>query len=226
MTSGLDFEETHSGADPVSQMLTLHADMAAYVKRAELKEKPGRRFEYTSGNTMVVARAIRDAVGGSLDAQREFFQRELAVPLGLRHVVFEADASGTLVGCSYVFASPRDWARLGLLYLNEGEVKGRRVLDRDWVAESIRPTEKLSVPAPYGAGFWLNRVEGEDGRLWPSLPEEIYSFRGFQGQYVLIVPSKRLVIVRMGTSRGHESSGMEALARGVIDALDPECSKS
>lgn len=219
MTTGLAFAETHTGVDPVSHMLFEQADMAAFVRQAKLKDRPGEKFEYTSGATLVVSRMIRDAVGGSLEGQLRLLQEELAEPLGLRRVVFESDASGTLVGSSYMLATARDWAKLGVLWANEGEVNGRRIVTKEWMAASVQPTGGLDEPAAYGRSFWLNTTGPGSERPWPALPADAYSARGFQGQYVIVVPSKSLVIVRLGTSTGHGAAGVEALATGVLRAL-------
>jgi len=107
----------------------------------------------------------------------------------------EPDASGTFVGSSYCYATTRDWAKFGMLYLNDGEWEGVRILPAGWAAYT-------STPAPnsngvYGSSFWLNA-----GGQYPDAPREAYGAQGFQGQYVYIVPSADLVIVRMGTGIG------------------------
>lgn len=138
MTSGLDYGESlfagpQSAFDPSVQMLYDEADMAASVEAAPLAAKPGTVFHYSNGNTMILSRIIRDLAGGSAAAVRDFAGRELFGPLGMRHVTMEFDATGTPVGSSSFRASPRDWARFGLLYLGNGVMGGRRILPEGWV---------------------------------------------------------------------------------------------
>ena len=92
----------------------------------------GRRWHYSSPTTQILARIVRDAVGGP-EQTLAFAWRELFNPLGMRNVTLEFDASGTLQGSTYMLASARDWAKFGLLYLNDGIVGGKRILHEDWV---------------------------------------------------------------------------------------------
>src|SRR5581483_9852489 len=126
MTSGLALDEDNSGFDATSRMF-LHDDMAAFAVRAPLIARPGTRFAYSSATTQILARIIRDGLGGP-EQTLSFAWRELFNPLGMRSVTLEFDASGTLQGASNMQASARDWARLGLLYLNDGKIGGKRIL--------------------------------------------------------------------------------------------------
>src|SRR5204862_7392529 len=119
----------------------------------------GKRWHYSSATTQLLARIIRDAVGGP-EQSLAFAWRELFNPLGMRDVTLEFDGAGTLQGSSYMLASARDWARFGLLYLNDGEVGGRRMLHEDWVDFSAAAT----LDTDYGAGFWTNRSEHDTPR--------------------------------------------------------------
>jgi CubicO group peptidase (beta-lactamase class C family) len=154
MTTGLALDETNSGFDPSSQMVYLRDDMAGSVVNAAVIAPPGTRWAYSSATTQLLARIIRDATGGP-EQTLAFAWRELFNPLGMRHVTLEFDASGTLQGSTYMLASARDWARFGLLYLNDGIVGGKRVLHEDWVDFSAAATLDID----YGAGFWTNRSE-------------------------------------------------------------------
>ena len=127
MTTGLALDETNSGFDPSNQMVYLYADMAGFAVTAPLIAPPGTRWHYTSATTQLLARIIRDIAGGP-EQTLAFAWRELFNPLGMRSVTLEFDASGTLQGSANMLASARDWARFGLLYLNDGEIDGRRIL--------------------------------------------------------------------------------------------------
>src|SRR5262252_80058 len=158
MTSGLDLDETGSGFNPSSQMY-LHNDMSAYAVSAKMIAPIGTRFHYSSATTQILARIVRDLTGGP-EQTLAFAWRELFNPLGMRHVTLEFDASGTLQGSANMLASARDWARFGLLYLNDGVLGGKRILQADWVDYSAAAT----LDTDYGAGFWTNRSEHPNAR--------------------------------------------------------------
>jgi hypothetical protein len=217
MTTGLALDETNSGFDPSSQMVYLHNDMAAFAVKAAMIAPPGTRWAYSSPTTQLLARIIRDAVGGPEQALA-FAWRELFNPLGMRNVTLEFDGAGTFQGSSYMLASARDWARFGLLYLNDGVIGGRRLLHEDWVAFSAAAT----LDTDYGAGFWTNRSENEHarGRVRLGIPRDAFFASGDLGQRVVIVPSQHLVIVRLGDSVDPTGDilGLGRLVKEVIAA--------
>jgi len=126
-------------------------------------------------------------------------------------VVLETDASGNFVGSSYTFATPRDWARFGLLYLKDGVWLGKRILPKGWVKYSRTPARKSDEK--YGAQFWLNKGTHEI-KGYP----DIYYCDGFHGQRVYIIPSKDLVVVRMGLNDHGEFDYNKFLTR-ILDAF-------
>lgn len=216
MTTGLALDETNSGFDPSNQMY-LYRDMAGFAVTAPMIAPPGTRWRYSSATTQLLARIIRDAVGGP-EQTLAFAWRELFNPLGMRNVTLEFDAGGTLQGSANMLASARDWARFGLLYLNDGAVGGKRILHEDWVDFSAAAT----LNTDYGAGFWTNRSEHEDarGRVRMGIPRDAFFAFGFLGQRIVILPSQHLVIVRLGDSVDPtgDISGLERLVREVIAA--------
>jgi CubicO group peptidase (beta-lactamase class C family) len=220
MTTGLALDETNSGFDPSSQMLYLHNDMAGFAVRAAVIAPPGTRWAYSSPTTQLLARIIRDAVGGP-EQTLAFAWRELFNPLGMRSVTLEFDGAGTLQGSTYMLASARDWARFGLLYLNDGMVRGRRILHEDWVDFSAAAT----LGTDYGAGFWTNRSEHEDakGRVRMGIPRDAFFASGDLGQRIVIIPSQHLVIVRLGDSVDPTGDirGLGRLVKELIAAVQP-----
>ena len=219
MTSGLALDESYTGFDPVSRMLFLESDMAGYAERARLKAAPGSKWDYTSGNTLVLSRVIRDAVGGNAQDVLEFARREFFEPLGITTVTIEFDATGTPVGSIYVYMSARDWARLGELYLNDGVVNGKRILPEGWVNYSATPT----LDTDYGAGFWTNRGfhgDAED-RIHAGMPADAFYGSGNFGQRIVIVPSANLIIVRLGLthSPGFDMKGLLRLVADTTSAF-------
>jgi CubicO group peptidase (beta-lactamase class C family) len=215
MTTGLALDESNSGFDPSSQMVYLHDDMAGFAVRAALVAPPGKRWAYSSPTTQLLARIIRDAVGGP-EQSLAFAWRELFNPLGMRDVTLEFDGAGTLQGSTSMLASARDWARFGLLYLNDGEVGGRRILHEDWVDFSAAAT----LDTDYGAGFWTNRSEHEHAkaRVRLGIPRDAFFASGDLGQRIVIIPSQHLVIVRLGDSI-EPTGDMRGLARLVKEVI-------
>jgi len=217
MTTGLALDETNSGFDPSSQMVYLHNDMAEFAVEAAVIAPPGKRWAYSSPTTQLLARIIRDAVGGP-EQTLAFAWRELFNPLGMRNVTLEFDGVGTLQGSTYMLASARDWARFGLLYLNDGVVGGRRILQDDWVDF----TASATLDTDYGAGFWTNRSEHENarGRVRLGIPRDAFFASGDLGQRIVIIPSQHLVIVRLGDSADPTGDirGLGRLVKEVIAA--------
>jgi len=217
MTSGLALDETNTGFDPATQMVYLHNDMAGFAAKAAIIAPPGKRWAYSSPSTQLLARIIRDIVGGP-EQTLAFAWRELFNPLGMRNVTLEFDATGTLQGSAYMLASARDWARFGLLYLNDGMIGGHRILPDEWVDFSASPT----LGTDYGAGFWTNRSEHEHakGRVRSGIPRDALFALGDLGQRIVVLPSQHLVIVRLGDSVDPTGDlrGFERLVKEVIAA--------
>jgi CubicO group peptidase (beta-lactamase class C family) len=219
MTTGLDLDETNSGFDPSSRMF-LQDDTAAYAVNTRMVAPLGTRWHYSSPTTQILARIVRDAVGGP-EQTLAFAWRELFNPLGMRHVTLEFDGAGTLQGSTYMFASARDWAKFGLLYLNDGVVGGKRILHEDWVDFCAAAT----LDTDYAAGFWTNRSEHPNakGRVRLGMPRDAFFASGDLGQRIVIMPSQRLVVVRLGDSVDPTGDirGLGRLVKEVIAAVQP-----
>jgi CubicO group peptidase (beta-lactamase class C family) len=220
MSSGLEWVEAYAER-PVSDvniMLLLKPDMAAYTASKPLAARPDTVWHYSSGTTNMISRLIRDVVG-SREAYWEFPRRELFNKIGMRSAVWETDASGTFIGSSYLYATARDYARFGLLYLNDGVWQGERILPEGWVAYSTTPTP-AAPKGQYGAHFWLNggRDSNPTGRPYPQLPGDTFFARGYQGQTIAIIPSRKLLVVRLGMTYD-DNWGMEPFIKKVLDAI-------
>jgi CubicO group peptidase (beta-lactamase class C family) len=198
MSSGLDWDETYVPGSDSTRMLFQAHSAAAVAMASPLAHPPGSNFQYSSGTTNLLARYLHDRLGGP-QAQLDFLHRELLQPVGLGQTLLEMDPSGVLVGSSYIYASARDWARLGQLLLDQGRVDGEQLLPVDWVARATRPNPSDNDPR-YGYQLWLNG--GGDRLRWPDLPADAYAMRGNRGQVVMIVPSLNAVLVRLGWTAG------------------------
>lgn len=206
--------------EPVNRMKFMVSDMAAYAESIALETPPGNAWNYHDGNTVILSHLIRNAAGGSASDVLRLAQQELFAPLGMRHVTIEFDAAGTPEGSSQMLASARDWARFGQLYLSDGVVGGMRILPEGWVQYSASPTPNAWVGM--GAGFWTNLGDsfGARYRIERGWPRDAFFAKGAIGQYVIIIPSERLVIVRLGRSPNWppEADGVFQLVRDVVAA--------
>lgn len=209
-----------SALEPVNRMKFMERDMAAYAESIPLETAPGTVWNYHDGNTVILAHLIRQAAGGSAADLMRLARQELFGPLGMRHVALEFDAAGNAEGSSQLLASARDWARFGQLYLNDGVAGGRRILPEGWVKYSTAPTPGAWVGQ--GAGFWTNLGDsfGATYRSERGMPRDTFFAKGTIGQYVVIVPSEKLVIVRLGRSPNWppEADGVFQLVTDVIAA--------
>ena len=220
MQSGLAFGEVYDQArSDVNRMLFERADAGAAAVNMPVEHAPGEVWYYSSGTTNLIARTLQQVLTAQGIEFYAFAREAILDPIGAASVTLEPDASGGFIGSSFVYATARDWARLGQLYLQDGVWDGARLLPEGW-------TDYVRTPTPasdgeYGAQFWLN-FDGADGRvrLVPGLPEEMYYFAGHEGQYVFIIPDKRMVIVRTGMTRGRSSiEAVTPLVKEIYDAV-------
>lgn len=205
MSSGLDFQEVYAPFKDATDMLYNSKSMADFAAAKSLRVEPDDEWYYSSGTSNILARIVRDAVGGTLADVLNFAQRELFDPIGMVSALIEADASGSLVGSSYMYATARDWARYGVFIKNDGVWNGNRILPEGWVRYSLTPTP-LAPKGEYGAHFWLNAgaKDNPQNRQFPSLPPDMAYLSGFNLQIVAIIPSRDIVIVRLGAT--HDDS--------------------
>jgi CubicO group peptidase (beta-lactamase class C family) len=214
--SGLQFEENYLKSSDATKMLFERADMGAYTAAHPLKQPPGTLWYYSSGNSNIVSRIIRQTVGE--EKYHAFPYERLFYPTGMYSAILEPDASGTFVGSSYMYATARDWARFGLLYLGDGVFNGVRLLPEGWVRKSTTPAP-AAPRGQYGYQFWLNAGTKDDpsDRTYPHAPPDLFCADGFEGQNVFIIPSRQLVVVRLGLTKGKFNA--DRFLGDVLDAL-------
>jgi CubicO group peptidase (beta-lactamase class C family) len=205
MQSGLDLGDSLSASfstawDTSARMVFNEPDMAGFAEGAALKAAPGTAWSYANGNPAILARVVRDRVGGHAVDVLRFARRELFGPLGIRDATLELDSTGAPIAGAFLFATPREWARFGLLFLEEGVVGGQRILPEGWVRYSTTPTPNAWVG--YGAGWWINQGDSQGARFRRDhgMPADAFMAMGIYGQTVVVVPSERLVITRFGTT--------------------------
>ncbi|MEZ4901314.1 MAG: serine hydrolase [Spirosomataceae bacterium] len=190
MSSGLRFEENYAQISDATKMLFSAAGAGKYAIGSPVEVPPATKWYYSSGTTNILQEIARRQFSTHAD-YLNFPHQRLFQKLGMTTATLEPDASGTYVGSSFMYASPRDWAKFGQLYIQDGVWKGERLLPEGWVKYSS--SETAHSDGAYAAQFWIAvRKAG--------LPNDAFSMNGFEGQYVLIVPSKQLVVVRLGCS--------------------------
>lgn len=216
-TSGLGFLEDYTKASDVTNMLYKKDDMAAYTARHSLAHDPGTFFNYSSGNSNILSRIIRQTVGekeyASYPANALFYK------LGMYHTLLEPDASGTYVGSSYIMATARDYARFGLLYYNDGVCNGERILPEGWVKQTITPPASNALKN-YGFQFWLNGFDKDKPCQikFPDVPTDMFYCDGFGYQGIYIIPSKKLVVVRLGLTLD-KSFDENAFLKSIVESI-------
>jgi hypothetical protein len=231
MSSGLAFDEHYGAVNDVSRMLFVEPDAAAFAARKPLAAAPDSVWSYSSGTTNIISRILLGAFDDDMDAFESWARERLFTPVGISSVIFETDESGRPIGSSFVFMTAHDWARFGELHRLDGIWNGRRVLPQGWVRYVTTPTPRAPA-GKYGAHWWLNAGAASSSwfylavrdkpvlRLWPALPADTYSARGHSGQYVMVVPSERLVVVRLGQSFPDDGDdGTPKLVADLISAL-------
>lgn len=213
MISGLDWEENYGKPSSATRMLFTSHDMGEYTASLPLEAQPGDYWEYSSGTTNLISKIVKETTG---DDYLNFVNRELFAKLGITSVVWEKDESGTLVGSSFMWASPRDWANLGLLFLHDGIWNGERILPEGWVEYSSTQTQP--AVRGYGAQFWLN-VAVNGRKEYPDAPDDMFSMEGFEDQRVFIIPSKQLVVVRLGQT-ADEHFPFNQFLKGILGSIE------
>lgn len=232
MRSGL--RHTEAGDPPYEsaevRMLFLDGrdNMAKWAEEQPLEAEPGARFEYSSNTSVILADIAARALTGSSkpEARRravaDYLHQRLFAPLGMTSMVPEFDASGTLIGGSLMHATARDWAKLGEFLRRKGRAPGgEQLVPQRWVEMMVTPSPRSPQ---YGFQIWLNRPvgKGEESPLFPDrAPKSLFSLIGHMGQYVLVSPSQRVTLVRLGHSDAAERPPMLHQAADVLE-LYPE----
>jgi CubicO group peptidase (beta-lactamase class C family) len=219
MSSGLEWNEGYGAVSDVTRMLYLEPDMAAFARNHPLVHRAGSFWNYSSGSAMILSRLVQDAAdGASASAARAL----LFGPLGMRSAVIEADAHGTLVGSSYMYATPRDWARYGQFLLQQGVWHGQALLPPGYVA--LMATPAAASHGQYGQGLvWLWGSDGETRGQNPDgafgIPADTFWLEGHDGQFIAIVPSRELVLVRLGLTPASLHYRRQPLLKALLGAV-------
>lgn len=242
--SGLQWQEEYETSGyQVSSVLAMlygsgHKDQVKHVLTHRKLHEPGTQFVYSTGDAHVVSTLAKRALTAKHGATA--FWTQLFEPIGMKKVIFEEDASGSPLGGSFVFATPRDFAKLGYLMLNDGCWNDQRILPVGWVQQSTTVSEAFrssrgdcGEPKPAGEyeltcegtpnGFmwWLNRPPAAGvEKPWKDAPDDTYVALGHWGQRIIVIPSEDLVIMRTGDDRDG-SIPVNELVKFVLPVVKP-----
>lgn len=210
MRSGLAFNEDYlDGAQSdVIPMLSFEGrhDTGAFAAGKPLLHPPGEVFSYSSGTTNIIARILRELIGGPGEMLR-FMADELFEPIGMRTPTPRFDSAGTFIGSSFLFATPQDFARFGYLYLRDGVWDGQRILPPGW-ADYARTPSYQDAEAAYGAHWWLQQ---DDHRR--------FCASGYDGQRILVAPDKDAVALRLGRTDSEHIAPLWVRLNAAVSAL-------
>ena len=212
MSSGLEFAEVYEPDKPSDTIAMMWGvgkeDVAHYAAQKPLIYAPDGFWSYSSGTTNIVSRVLARTIGAYGADFHAFMQSRLFAPLGMQSAIPKFDPAGTFIGSSFCFATARDFARFGLLYLRDGVWEGRQLLPANWVDYARIPTWQQDgvTDGPYGAHWWL-------GLAGPGS----FSANGHEGQFTVVVPELDLVFVRHGKTPTPMMDDLKVWIAGVID---------
>lgn len=194
MTSGLKWSEEGNSPDP-DTLENLASDAAAFARDRPLVAPPGTKFNYSGGSSVLLARVWQNALGAGAQA---YPRERLFKPLGMTSAVLESDPSGTFLGEGFLYANAHDWARFGEFLRLNGEWNGEQLLPMgfvDYMRSPLPASDEGHGPVYGRGGVWLGPGQGF------TLPADTFMMQGHLRQVIAIIPSLKLVILRMGLTR-------------------------
>lgn len=224
MNSGLEFIEDYIDGETSSVIEMLFGsgkdDVAGFAESFPLIHEPGSVYNYSSGTTNIIS-AICDRTiktNGLADSTEAFLQKRLFNPLGMDSATVTCDEQGTFIGSSFVYATARDFAKFGQLYLDDGMVNGERLLPDGWVTHARTPVQSpVADPHWYGAQWWLwdaNCLLDNTGFDCSDI--DGFGAHGYEGQYTVVVPDRDLVVVRLGKTPLDQQPEVRAWIADII----------
>jgi CubicO group peptidase (beta-lactamase class C family) len=209
MSSGLKWNEDYGDVSDATTMLYRERNCYKTAISVPFEKKPNTEWKYSSGTTNILSGIIRKTLNND-NLYFEFPYTEIFRKIGMNSMVYETDASGYFVGSSYGYATARDWARFGQLYLQDGVWKGDTILPKGWVSYTRTPAD--AAKGKYGAQFWLNR-----SKELKDIPEDMFFCEGHRGQQIAIFPSNHMVVVRLGF--GEDKFDFNHFLKGILKSI-------
>ncbi len=217
MQSGLAFNEDYGDVTDVTRMLYLEPDMAAFAAAKPLVGKVGATWSYSSGTSQILSRLWQQAFDDP-QAALAWPRKALFGPLGMASAVLETDEAGTFVGSSYLYATARDWARFGQFLLQDGMWDGARILPAGFAGMMREPVAASNGDYAKGS-LWLRDDNARPGSE-PPLPTDTFWLLGHDGQSIAVVPSRRLVVVRLGLTPSRLGYSATPLVASLAASID------
>lgn len=207
MTSGIDWSESGLATNDLFQM-TRSSNYVDYVLNKSIEVEPGSRWSYNSGESMLLSGIINSTTGKSM---LEFANENFLNVIGIHDLEWISDNENHTVAGWGISATTHDYARFGYLYLNNGNWDGTQLISENWINQS---TTSFSESVPYyGYLWWLSSKALESSA---NLPQDIYMAIGAFGQYIIVIPSENIIIVRVGSDLNWNPDEVIQL---VLDAL-------
>jgi CubicO group peptidase (beta-lactamase class C family) len=218
MSSGLRFNEEYGAVSDVTTMLYLKPDMAGFARDQPLAHPVGEFWSYSSGTAVILSRIVQDAAGPEAP---NFVKSRLFNPLGMSSAIMESDERGTLVGSSYTYATARDWARYAQFLLQEGVWHGQELLPNGYVRMMATPVAASS--GQYGHGqVWLWGSDAATPGVNPDaafgIPADTFWMSGHDGQNIAVMPSRQLIVVRLGLTPYAAHYSPQPLVKAILEA--------
>ena len=235
LDTGFLWNEYYSGnvrKNPVINMLygAGHSNIVKFATSYNIaNEGPGYKWSYTTGTPAITMGVLKTIYGEDYDTMP---WNSLFNPLGMNHVVFERDHLGIFNGGSSIFATPRDMARIGYLYLNKGKWNGNEILSEEWIEKTLKVSpgylsegtviHDITDDGVYGGSIWLNRAAKKGfGRPYPTSPEDMFMALGHYGQMIIVLPTQKMIIARTGYDQEYNSKVDQFVSRALSCFVDP-----
>jgi len=214
-SSGLEFKETNDVFSDTSRMLFLSNGTVEYASQRPLVHNPDTVWSYSSGTTNILSQILRDSFDD--DSQYWNYPNQFYSKIGIKSLVMDTDNTGTFIGSSFSYATGRDWARIGLFAQQKGNWMGQQILPKSWFDYALTPTPTAPL-GQYGAQWWLNAGSKDDSskRYFPSLPSDAFFALGYQGQSISVIPSKNVVVVRLGATSPPDAWNLEGFLNYLL----------
>lgn len=214
MSSGLVFDETYFPPSDVTKMLFNKTDAGKFAAEKFLEATREKRWHYSSGTTNILSWIYVNELKKKKRDPIAYMRNKLFKPLGMSSMVVSPDYVGTPIGSSYGFATAEDWLKLGQLYLQNGRWRGTQIVPANWVKKASSSPTKGSK-GQYSHHWWINDPENKFVRKYPSAPKNAFWASGFNGQIVMVLPSQKIVITRLGWTEG-EKTELDGLIKQIL----------
>ncbi len=236
LDTGFIWQEGYSGDVKKNPVLTMiygagRRDMAGYtLSRSVIPQGPGYQWNYNTGIPVITMGVLKKTYGEDYD---EMPWKSLFNPLGIKNISFERDHLGVFNGGSSAFATPREMAKIGYLYLHRGNWNGNEILPPYWIEKTFQVSpgyrsdgtviRDITEDGVYGGSVWLNeKVKKGFGRPYPTSPSDMLIAMGHFGQLIIVLPTQKIVIARTGYDQDYVSKIDEFVSRALSCFHDPQ----